>query len=102
MRDAPLTGVAPLTPPYVHDHIRQSTGASLKETTLTEWRNHAKDYFDIVERWSPVRVFGNGKPIAEIVPIRSGIPTWQRPVTPLTIKGLSLGLGILGDREESP
>ena len=74
----------------------------MKETTLTELRNHVKDYFDIVEGGSPVRVFRNGKPIAEIVPIRSGIPSWQRDVTPLTIKGLSLGLEILGDRKESP
>ncbi|HUW97393.1 MAG TPA: type II toxin-antitoxin system Phd/YefM family antitoxin [Acidiferrobacter sp.] len=73
----------------------------MKETTLTELRNHAKDYFDAVEGGSTVRVFRNGKPIAEIVPIRAGVPSWKRHTTPLTVKGLSLGLEILGDREES-
>ena len=73
----------------------------MKETTLTELRNHVKDYFDAVEGGSTVRVFRNGKPIAEIVPIRSGVPSWKRQATPLTVKGLSLGLEILSDREES-
>jgi prevent-host-death family protein len=73
----------------------------MKETTLTELRNHVKDYFDAVEGGSTVRVFRNGKPIAEIVPIRSGAPSWKRDTTPLTIKGLSLSLELLGDREGS-
>ena len=73
----------------------------MKETTFTELRNHAKAYFDAVEGGATVRVFRKGKPIAEIVPIRSGVPSWKRHTTPLTIKGLSLGMEILGDREES-
>lgn len=70
-------------------------------TTVTELRNHAKDYFDAVERGETVRVFRNGKPIAEIVPIPSGTPSWKRQATPLTVKGLNLGNEILGDRAES-
>ncbi len=73
----------------------------MQETTFTELRNHAKNYFDAVEGGETVRVFRNGKPIAEIVPIRSGIPSWKRQVTPLTIKGFSLSGAILSDREES-
>jgi prevent-host-death family protein len=73
----------------------------MQETTFTELRNHAKDYFDAVEGGDTVRVFRNGKPIAEIVPIRSGIPSWKRQVIPLTIKGFSLSGEILSDREES-
>ena len=60
----------------------------MQEATFTELRNHAKDYFDAVEGGDTVRVFRNGKPIAEIVPIRSGVPSWKRQTTPLTIKGL--------------
>ena len=73
----------------------------MRETTFTELRNHAKDYFDAVEGGDTVRVFRNGKPIAEIVPVRSGVPSWKRQTTPLTIKGLSLSREILSDREKS-
>ena len=73
----------------------------MKDATFTELRNHAKDYFDAVEGGATIRVFRNGKPIAEIVPIRSGVPSWKRHTTPLTIRGLSLSREILNDREES-
>ncbi len=73
----------------------------MKEVTFTELRTHAKDYFDAVEGGATVRVFPKGKPIAEIVPIRSGAPSWKRHTTPLTVKGLSLGVEVLGDRKES-
>lgn len=73
----------------------------MQEATFTELRNHAKDYFDAVERGETVRVYRNGKAIAEIVPIRSGAPSWKRAVEPLTIKGLSLSREILSDRKKS-
>lgn len=70
----------------------------MKETTLAGLRKHAKDYFDAVESGETVRVFRNGKPIAEIVPVLSGVPSWKRQATPVAIKGLSLSREILGDR----
>jgi prevent-host-death family protein len=73
----------------------------MQETTFTELRNHAKDYFDAVEGGETVRVFRNGKPIAEIVPVRSGIPSWKRQGSPLTVKGLSLSREVLSDRDNS-
>lgn len=73
----------------------------MREATFTELRNHAKDYFDAVEGGDTVRVFRNGKAIAEIVPVRSGTPSWKKQTAPLTIKGLSLSREILVDREES-
>lgn len=72
----------------------------MKDATFTELRNNAKQYFDAVEAGDTVRVFRNGKPIAEIVPIRSGVQSWKRQVTPLVIKGLSLSREILKDRED--
>ena len=62
---------------------------------------HAKDYFDAVDGADTVRVFRNGKPIAEIVPVRSGVPSWKRQAAPLTVKGLSLRREMLSDRDES-
>ena len=73
----------------------------MQETTFTELRNHAKDYFDAVEGGETVRVFRNGKPIAEIVPVRSGVLSWKRQGSPLTVKGLSLSREILNDRDDS-
>jgi prevent-host-death family protein len=73
----------------------------MKDATFTELRNNAKQYFDAVEAGDTVRVYRNGKPIAEIVPIRSGAPSWKRQVTPLVIRGLSLSREILKDRDDS-
>ena len=73
----------------------------MQDATFTELRNHAKAYFDAVESGDTVRVFRNGKAIAEIVPICSGTPSWKRQVIPLTVKGLSLSREILSDRDES-
>ena len=85
----------------VHNGVHTCTGGFMREATFTELRTHAKDYFDAVEGGETVRVFRNGKPIAEIVPIRSGVPSWKRQSTPLTVKGLSLSREILSDREDS-
>jgi prevent-host-death family protein len=73
----------------------------MRETTFTELRNHAKDYFDAVEGGDTVRVFRNGRPIAEIVPIRSQLPAWKRPATPLAVNGVSLSQELLKDRDDS-
>jgi prevent-host-death family protein len=73
----------------------------MKDATFTELRNNAKRYFDAVEAGDTVRVYRNGKPIAQIVPIRAGVPSWKRQVTPLVIKGLSLSREILKNREDS-
>lgn len=71
------------------------------DATFTELRNHAKTYFDAVEKGETVRVYRNGKPVAQIVPIRGGAPSWKRVAEPLNIKGLSLSREILKDRAES-
>ena len=85
----------------VHHHAHICTGGLVPDTTFTELRNRAKYFFDVVEGGESVRVFRNGKPIAEIVPIRSGVPSWKRQTTPLTIKGFSLSREILSDRDKS-
>jgi prevent-host-death family protein len=73
----------------------------MRDTTITRLRKRAKNLFDAVEAGDTVRVFRNGKPIAEIVPIRTGVRSWKRQAAPLTIKGLSLSREILRDRNES-
>ena len=71
------------------------------DATFTELRSNAKDYFDAVEGGDTVRVFRNGKPIAEIVPIRTETASWKRATVPLTIKGVSLSREVLRGRAQT-
>ena len=66
--------------------------------TFSDLRSNAEDYFDTVEAGASVRVFRNGKPIAEIIPVQTWTWSWKKQTTPLTIKGLSLSEEILKDR----
>jgi prevent-host-death family protein len=68
--------------------------------TCTELRNHAKEYFDIVEAGESVRVLRNGKPIADIVPIQADLPSWKRrKAQPLALDGVALSRTIIAERE---
>ncbi len=72
----------------------------MRQATFTEVRNHAKEYFDIVESGETVRVLRNGKPIADIVPIVADLPSWKRHTAqPLVLDGVSLSRMILEQRE---
>ena len=75
----------------------------MKQATFSELRNHAKQYFDIVESGESVRIVRNGKPIADIVPFAQDLPSWKRRLAqPLVIDGVSLSRIILEDRETTP
>ena len=72
----------------------------MQQVTFSEMRNHAKQYFDIVESGESVRVLRNGKPIADIVPVPQDLPSWKRKTTqPLLLDGVSLSRFILEERE---
>lgn len=72
----------------------------MKQATLTEVRNNAKQYFDIVEAGESVRVLRNGKPIADIVPVLTDLPSWKRRrAHPLVLDGVSVSRMILEERE---
>ena len=72
----------------------------MKQATFTEVRNHAKQYFDLVEAGGSVRVLRNGKPIADIVPVAADLPSWKRrSVQPLVLDGVSVSKVILEERE---
>ncbi|MEN8218619.1 MAG: prevent-host-death protein [Pseudomonadota bacterium] len=68
------------------------------ETTFTELRKQTESLFDAVENGDVVRVYREGKPIADIVPVPKVTPSWKREVPRLTIKGFSLTQEILKDR----
>ncbi len=71
----------------------------MKQTTFTELRNNAKQFFDFVEAGESVRILRNGKPIADIVPIAPEVPSWKRRVAqPLVLNGGMISDLILEDR----
>jgi prevent-host-death family protein len=73
----------------------------MRETTFTELRNHAKTFFDAVEEGETVRVYRNGRPVADIVPVKSATPAWKKPPQiRLSLGTLSLSDEILADRDE--
>lgn len=72
----------------------------MRQATFTEVRNHAKQYFDMVESGEAVRVLRNGKPIADIIPVMADLPSWKRrKAQPLVLDGVSLSRMILEERE---
>lgn len=72
----------------------------MRQTTFSELRSHAKQYFDLVEAGESVRVVRNGKPVADIVPVAQDLPSWKRrSVQPLVLDGVSLSRIILEERE---
>ncbi len=74
----------------------------MKQASFTEVRNHAKQFFDLVESGEAVRVLRNGKPIADIVPITADLPSWKRRTAqPLVIQGESVSQMIIAEREQS-
>jgi antitoxin (DNA-binding transcriptional repressor) of toxin-antitoxin stability system len=73
----------------------------MQETNVVKLRKPIKHYFDVVESGEVVRVYRNGNPIAEIVPIPKSDRSWKREVSRLTISGLSPTREILKDRAES-
>ena len=75
----------------------------MKHATFSELRNHAREYFDIVEAGESVRIVRNGKPVADIVPIQQDLPSWKRRAAqPLVLNGVSLSKLILEERETGP
>jgi len=74
----------------------------MRETTFTELRNHAKSFFDAVEEGETVRVYRNGRPVADIVPVKTATPAWKKPPqTRLSLGSLSLSDEVVADRDKS-
>lgn len=73
----------------------------MRETTFTELRNNARTFFDAVEEGETVRVYRNGRPVADIVPVKTAMPAWKKPPrTRLSLGSLSLSDEVLADRNE--
>lgn len=75
----------------------------MTKTTFTEFRKHAKSYFDSVEKGATVQVLRHGKVIAEVVPPHEGSDSkaWKKPGLKLKILGVSGSKAVLKERGES-
>ena len=75
----------------------------MTQTTFTEFRKHAKTYFDSVERGTTIQVLRHGKVIAEITPPHESADSraWKKPGLKLLVPGVSLTKAVLAERRES-
>lgn len=69
--------------------------------TFTEFRQHAKAYFDAVEKGETIYIIRHGKVIAEINPAEDeeNSLSWKKPGIKMSIKGTSITKLILKERE---
>ena len=72
----------------------------MTRVTFTEFREHAKTYFDSVEKGATIQVLRHGKVIAEIVPSHEsvGAKAWKKPGLKLLVPGVSLTKVVLAER----
>ena len=75
----------------------------MTKTTFTEFRKHAKTYFDSVERGEVIQVLRYGKVIAKIVPPAGGSDdkAWKKPGLRLKILGASGSKAVIAERREA-
>jgi antitoxin (DNA-binding transcriptional repressor) of toxin-antitoxin stability system len=74
----------------------------MKSTTFSDFRRNAAKMFTEVENGSVIRILRHGKPIADVVPIKTKlVPSWKKNPPKLMLNGASLTDAILANRKES-
>ena len=75
----------------------------MKTVTFTEFRKHASEVLNLVEKGESVRVLRHGKAIARVVPVGmiEREPSWKRPGLRLSAKGAALSKAVLEERRSS-
>jgi prevent-host-death family protein len=75
----------------------------MKTASFTEFRKHAAEYLNGVERGEVLRILRHGKPVADLTPVLEGhTPSWKKASPRIRIKGVTLSEAILKERVESP
>jgi prevent-host-death family protein len=72
----------------------------MKTATFSEFRNHAKQYLDEVEKGEIIQIYRHGKPVALLSPIGHKEMSRWKDAHPLTLQGVSLSKAILPERDE--
>lgn len=74
---------------------------------LSEFRANASAMLDRVERGETVRILRHGKPVADLVPVRTepqAVPHWKQPIQPRKVvrpDGKTIAQLIIDEREQS-
>ena len=64
-------------------------------------KHNLRGFHDSVEHGETVRIYRNGRPIGDLVPVPSRAPAWKNPPsTRINLKGLLLSEEIIADREK--
>ena len=82
---------------------RKYTGMEIMKTAnFTEFRKHAAEFLDLVEKGEVLRILRHGKPIADISPIPAADkPSWKKTPPLLPLSGISLSKAILKNRKDA-
>ncbi len=72
----------------------------MKTTTVAKLRKDVKSYLDLIQAGETVRVYRRNEPVADLVQVSGGGPSWRREILRLSKKGLSLSREIVKDRHE--
>lgn len=74
--------------------------------SLSEFRAHASEMLDLVEKGDSVRILRHGKPIADLVPVKDEqpvrLPSWKQPFEPVQLPpDALLSQAVLDERDEA-
>jgi prevent-host-death family protein len=74
----------------------------MKTVNFTEFRKHAAEFLDDVEKGEVVRILRHGKPVADFTPVaKEERPSWKKGPPRIPLSGVSLSKAILRNRKES-
>lgn len=75
----------------------------MKTVSFTEFRKHAAEFLDEVEKGEIVRILRHGKSVADISPVHvEDKPSWKKTPPQLSLSGASLSKAILQNRKDAP
>lgn len=69
--------------------------------SFTQFRQHAKDYFDAVSKGETVRILRRGKLIAQIIPPTPKGTSFKKNEPQVTLEGVSLSQAVLAERAKN-
>ena len=74
----------------------------MKTANFTEFRKHAAEFLDEVEKGEVVRILRHGKAVADISPVpMTDRPSWKKAPPQLPMSGVSLSKAILENRKDN-
>lgn len=72
----------------------------MKQTTVAKLRKDVKTYLDLIQAGETVRIYRRNEPVADLVPVSGGAPSWKGEIKRLSKKGLTLSREIVKDRRK--